>query len=76
MCDAITRRTAVRTTGGLPLAGSLAPRTPAIARTGASRRPRLTRGTGLVHADLHNHCLLSDGDGDGDRARAAPYSSR
>lgn len=32
--------------------------------SGASRRSRLTRGTGLVHADLHNHTLLSDGDGD------------
>jgi hypothetical protein len=31
---------------------------------GAGRRSRITRGTTLVHADLHNHTLLSDGDGD------------
>ncbi|MBS41996.1 MAG: hypothetical protein CMH83_02220 [Nocardioides sp.] len=33
-------------------------------RVGATRRSRITRGTTLVHADLHNHTLLSDGDGD------------
>ena len=32
--------------------------------TGASRTSRITRGTHLLHADLHNHTLLSDGDGD------------
>ena len=32
--------------------------------TGAARRSPLLRGTTLVHADLHNHTLLSDGDGD------------
>ena len=30
---------------------------------GAGRRSRITRGATLVHADLHNHTLLSDGDG-------------
>ncbi|HEX9891433.1 MAG TPA: hypothetical protein VGB28_05170, partial [Actinomycetota bacterium] len=30
----------------------------------ASRTSRLFPGTTLVHADLHNHSLLSDGDGD------------
>ncbi|HEY0775026.1 MAG TPA: CehA/McbA family metallohydrolase [Nocardioidaceae bacterium] len=30
---------------------------------GASRTSRLTSGTTLVHADLHNHTVLSDGDG-------------
>ena len=29
-----------------------------------SRRSRLFPGTALVHADLHNHTLYSDGDGD------------
>ena len=29
-----------------------------------SRTSRITRGTRLLHADLHNHTLLSDGDGD------------
>ncbi|MGH2711806.1 MAG: twin-arginine translocation signal domain-containing protein [Actinomycetota bacterium] len=32
--------------------------------TAASRTSRLFPGTTLVHADLHNHTLLSDGDGD------------
>ncbi|MGQ0776684.1 MAG: CehA/McbA family metallohydrolase [Pseudonocardiales bacterium] len=31
---------------------------------GASRSSRISRGTLLVHADLHNHTLLSDGEGD------------
>jgi hypothetical protein len=31
---------------------------------GADRRSRISRGTVLVHADLHNHTLLSDGAGD------------
>ncbi len=30
---------------------------------GAARRSRISRGTMLVHADLHNHTLLSDGAG-------------
>lgn len=30
----------------------------------ASRTSRLFPGTTLVHADMHNHSLLSDGDGD------------
>jgi hypothetical protein len=35
---------------------------------GASRRSRISRGTVLVHADLHNHTLLSDGAGDPEAA--------
>ncbi|MQA14738.1 MAG: hypothetical protein GEV09_11350 [Pseudonocardiaceae bacterium] len=31
---------------------------------GAERSSRITRGTVLAHADLHNHTVLSDGDGD------------
>jgi hypothetical protein len=31
--------------------------------TGAQRASRISSGTTLVHADLHNHTLLSDGDG-------------
>ncbi|MDW5329028.1 CehA/McbA family metallohydrolase [Plantactinospora sp. KLBMP9567] len=34
------------------------------AGTGASRASLITQGTTLVHADLHNHTLMSDGDGD------------
>lgn len=64
MCEGLTRRTTLGAGAGLLLAGSLAPTTPAIAGVGASRQSRLTRGTRLVHADLHNHTLLSDGDGD------------
>jgi hypothetical protein len=33
-------------------------------RTGAARASQLRQGTTLVHADLHNHTILSDGDGD------------
>ncbi|QXE35638.1 CehA/McbA family metallohydrolase [Streptomyces sp. GMY02] len=33
-------------------------------RAGASRTSLVTQGTQLVHADLHNHTLMSDGDGD------------
>ena len=56
--------------GGLFLAGLGTPAlasakdSPARPRVGASRSSRITRGTTLVHADLHNHTLMSDGDGD------------
>jgi len=56
------------------MAGSLLPHTGTIASTttsptaaptvGAARRSRISTGTRLVHADLHNHTLMSDGDGD------------
>lgn len=36
--------------------------------SGADRRSRISRGTVLVHADLHNHTLLSDGMGDPEAA--------
>jgi hypothetical protein len=55
--------------GGLVLAGlpeqalARAAEGPATPRTGAARASRISRGTTLVHADLHNHTLLSDGDG-------------
>ncbi len=65
-----TRRQALASAGaGLLIAGLASPDT-AVARpgprlaTGASRRSRISGGTTLVHADLHNHTLLSDGDGD------------
>ena len=32
--------------------------------SGAARASALAQGTTLVHADLHNHTLMSDGDGD------------
>jgi hypothetical protein len=35
---------------------------------GATRQSRISRGTVLVHADLHNHTLLSDGAGDPEAA--------
>ncbi|MFC5997757.1 CehA/McbA family metallohydrolase [Quadrisphaera sp. GCM10027208] len=66
----ITRRGVLGGAGAaLLLAGSAGPalaaaRTPAPSTdTGAARRSRITRGTALFHADLHNHTLLSDGDG-------------
>lgn len=58
--------------GALLLAGVPGTRAMALdTATGASRRSRLTKGTTLVHADLHNHTLLSDGDGNPDLAFAA-----
>jgi hypothetical protein len=71
----LTRRTALTAAGaGLLIAGLTSRNTPAIADTGsvpavgAARASRITTGTTLVHADLHNHTLLSDGDGDPARA--------
>jgi len=65
-----TRRQALTSAGAvLLIAGIVSPDT-AVARTGprlatgASRQSRISGGTTLVHADLHNHTLLSDGDGD------------
>jgi len=67
----LTRRSALTAAGaGLLIAGLTSRNTPAIADTGsvpavgAARTSRITSGTTLVHADLHNHTLLSDGDGD------------
>ncbi|MGK5680611.1 CehA/McbA family metallohydrolase [Actinoplanes sp. URMC 104] len=37
-------------------------------RQGAARASRISHGTTLVHADLHNHTLLSDGMGDAELA--------
>ena len=44
---------------------------PAAVRTGAARASRITHGTRLVHADLHNHSLMSDGSGDPELAFAS-----
>lgn len=66
----LSRRTTLAAGAGLLMAGAIGPRTGAVAetgrrpRTGASRASRITTGTHLLHADLHNHSLLSDGDGD------------
>ena len=35
-----------------------------VRETGAARASTISQGTTLVHADLHNHTLMSDGDGD------------
>ena len=66
-----TRRTALMSAGaGLILAGLTSRNAAAIGATGptpavgAARASRITSGTTLVHADLHNHTLFSDGDGD------------
>lgn len=67
----LSRRALLGSAGaGLLVAGLGSGRTAAIAdpgataAVGASRTSRITSGTTLVHADLHNHTLLSDGDGD------------
>ncbi|GAB2611823.1 hypothetical protein Aab01nite_67310 [Paractinoplanes abujensis] len=48
-----------------------APGAQAAPRTGAGRASRISRGTTLVHADLHNHTLLSDGMGEPELAYAS-----
>lgn len=68
--EVLSRRAVTTTGAGLLMAGSLLAHSSAIADTGsepavgAGRKSRISRGTRLVHADLHNHTLLSDGDGD------------
>lgn len=42
-----------------------------VRAAGASRTSAISQGTTLVHADLHNHTLMSDGDGDPARAFAS-----
>ena len=67
----MSRRTFAQAGGGLLLAAGgvgavtgTALSSDAAPGRGASRTSRITRGTHLVHADLHNHTLMSDGDGD------------
>lgn len=73
----LTRRTALGAGSSLLLAQRLGPTTAAVADDGATRRvgarrlSRISRGTHLVHADLHNHTLMSDGDGDPAKAFAS-----
>lgn len=38
---------------------------------GAARASAITQGTTLVHADMHNHTVMSDGDGSADAAFAS-----
>jgi hypothetical protein len=72
----VSRRTLLAGVGGGLLMVAAAPGTAHASRTtvaegamlssltGASRSSMITQGTTLVHADLHNHSILSDGDGD------------
>jgi hypothetical protein len=39
--------------------------------SGAARASLITQGTTLVHADMHNHTVMSDGDGSADQAFAS-----
>lgn len=82
----LSRRAVAAAGPGLLIAGALRSTVGAIApgaaygdtaspRQGASRTSRITRGTRLVHADLHNHTLLSDGDGDPAKAFASMRSA-
>ena len=72
---AVSRRTVLKAgaaSGALllarpALAGPLGP----AREFATSRQSRLFPGTALVHADLHNHTLYSDGDGDPARAFAS-----
>lgn len=49
-------------TAGAPSAG---------AAVGAARASRISQGTTLVHADMHNHTVMSDGDGGAEAAFAS-----
>ena len=68
----LSRRGLIAGAGGLVLLAAApgtawASRTRAVdAAPGAERASRITQGTQLVHADLHNHSLMSDGDGNPD----------
>ncbi|MFI7079762.1 CehA/McbA family metallohydrolase [Micromonospora sp. NPDC049903] len=42
-----------------------------VAAAGAARTSAITQGTTLVHADLHNHTVMSDGDGSAQAAFAS-----
>ncbi len=74
----IGRRALVAGAGGmLFLAGmpgsarantTTAPTATSAAAAGASRASLITQGTTLVHADMHNHTVMSDGDGSADQA--------
>ncbi|WP_046506473.1 CehA/McbA family metallohydrolase [Streptomyces odonnellii] len=70
-----SRRSLLAAAGGLLIAAAVpgtayaaatrtASGTAPAPRAGASRTSLVTQGTQLVHADLHNHTLMSDGDGD------------
>lgn len=41
------------------------------AEAGAARQSLITQGTTLVHADMHNHTVMSDGDGGAENAFAS-----
>ncbi|MFI6760132.1 CehA/McbA family metallohydrolase [Micromonospora sp. NPDC050417] len=80
--DGTPRRTVLAGAGGLLMlaaapgtayaaAAPLAAGPTHTAATGASRTSLLTQGTTLVHADLHNHTAMSDGDGDPELAFAS-----
>jgi len=43
----------------------------AATAAGAARASAITQGTTLVHADMHNHTVMSDGDGSADAAFAS-----
>lgn len=43
----------------------------ATAAAGAARTSRISQGTVLVHADMHNHTVMSDGDGSPEAAFAS-----
>jgi hypothetical protein len=65
--EGVGRRALLAGVGGGLLMLAAAPGTAEARRTtagGAERASLITQGTTLVHADLHNHTVLSDGDGD------------
>lgn len=77
--DTLKRRTLLASAGGLLMIaaapGTAQAATARVARQstdlpqgGAARTSRITQGTHLVHADMHNHTVMSDGAGDPEQA--------
>ncbi|GAA4445783.1 CehA/McbA family metallohydrolase [Phytohabitans houttuyneae] len=71
---AVARRALLAGAGGALMLAAL----PGQARAAQSRMPdgaarasAVTQGTTLVHADMHNHTVMSDGDGSADAAFAS-----
>ncbi|MDQ7908336.1 CehA/McbA family metallohydrolase [Phytohabitans sp. ZYX-F-186] len=70
----LARRALLAGTGGALMLAAL-PGQARAARSrmpdGAARASAITQGTTLVHADMHNHTVMSDGDGSADAAFAS-----
>ncbi|WP_308121185.1 CehA/McbA family metallohydrolase [Paractinoplanes bogorensis] len=71
MSDNISRRSLLAGAGGLLVGAAV----PGSAQAAPGRTSRVSRGTTLAYADLHNHTLLSDGLGEPELAYASMRSA-